>query len=220
MKRFVFAVIVAIFSSSCGGGGGGGGDGASTGNDSTGVRVLHGALDLSPLTVLGTREPIQSAFRGDAFFRSVAEGAASIVLHRLNRPGQIIFQPSVNASESRQTILVFGQSGDDSLSVRVINESIPEIEDGMAAVRIVNSVHDTETVFLTVNGISTADVSEGRLSDYIMVPSGDLPFRVTESGDDGPFLSGRSLFENRRAYTLFVAGEDGLFATQKFYIDN
>ncbi len=213
--------VLALTLTGCGGGGGGGGESAA-GNDSSGLRVLHGALDIPPLTINpGAGSTYNANFRGNSAYRSLPGESASVIVHRANIPSSVLFQlPVVSDGQTKQTLLVYGQENDGSLSAKVHEDNFPELSSGMAAVRVVHALHRTGQIFATVGTDSTRLISHGALSSYITIPAGPQAYSVTESGDPGPFISESSDFEEKKYYTIFVTGEEGVFFTHRVYVDN
>src|SRR5690349_7044277 len=112
--------------------GGGGGDGGGSSNDGsrrsthTGIRILHGALDVEPVDLrIGEEYLNRAKFMDPNFYADVPQGQQLVTLERANSPGVNIFSsPLALADKTEYSLLLSGQSSHDNFIVSVLEEPI------------------------------------------------------------------------------------------------
>jgi hypothetical protein len=219
VSLIVLSCIASVSLGACGGGGGGGG-GASP-DSATGVRVLHAAIDATPVDVLSVT-PAQtlvskSYFANDRGYQALPEGELSLQLTRAQTPSVILDTFSVKStSESRFSIFLYGDTSVFGLRTKILSDVIPD-ETG-AHIRIVDGVTGASTVRSTIVVRSpeehrfTVSTPFGDASEYLNVPAGAVTLRAVREADG--YILATIQFEaaERRGYTVLLAGESQYYA--------
>lgn len=213
IKLMIAGLLIAMLSA-CGGGGGGGGDESS---GTTGVRVLHGAIDAVPVElVTDTSIEFQSARYGDAGgYRPLGGGTHLLTLYPAKSRSEVLLTQSVvNAGDQKFTVLFFGNRDTLGLQSTVIAEDRPEVPDNAGLVRGIHAVGGAGGLDFVI-GSATASTTFGKASSYVDVAAGIQPFLVRRAADRLVLARGSVTVEQGRAYTVFAGGEAGyLVSTQ------
>ncbi len=217
----ICAVLFLCFLPSCGGGGGGGGEGS---NDSDGVRVLHGALELAPLDifVVGETETVQSVrFAGESFYRSIVKGPVSLQLTVRNRPSQVVRSIDFESSAGvRYTVFAAGsESSSAGLSVRLFTDDPGDIPDGEGALRFLHGTVGASSLLFRLSDGNSTTVPFGGVSQYRFLPAGIYQFTVVREADGRALGSGEVTIENGGAVSLVFSGDTEQFVTAQVYPD-
>ena len=222
----IVASVFALFFSSvtlagCGGGGGGGGsgDGAST----TGIRVLHGAIDAAPLDVSSSAAPSvvvqRTAFGMPSSYAALPDGRQIVRVGRAKTPDSQIanFNLTVDSSQ-RFSVLFFGDNANFGLSARVVEDLIPEESGDGALLRVIDGMTGASevSVVATTSGAARSNgqeyrVSFGGVSQYLQVPVGALRVSAKRVADGRILRSVDVTLSAGSAYTFFLAGEADYF---------
>ncbi|MCB0318161.1 MAG: DUF4397 domain-containing protein [Bdellovibrionales bacterium] len=216
IKLFTLAIsLVSLFA--CGGGGGGG-------SSTQGVRILHGAIELSQIDAISslseTGEAFTTANFGDSSsYQAVPfeEQSFRIVTH--NNSGDTISSVS-GTIENRHTIMLYGTEGTTGNKIAFFNDEPGDFVSGSAKVRLLNGVAAAAALDILIDGSSiSSGVSFGSASEYLDVSAGVHTLLVRRSADHATVFSGSLTFEESRAYTMFTGGEAGYFAFGRFLVD-
>ena len=209
-KLLAGSFLILLATSCGGGGGGGGGDGETNPGRSTetGLRILHGSLDTSPVFVSVGEDFTQTARFNQARFPSrVDEGAQTIIVSRENRPTDILTSFSITFEEKTEySLLITGRSKDDSLRFIPIPEPIVQPEPGLANIQLINSYEGSSSVTLTGSGFSIGPLSRGEASGYIEIASGPQTVTVRDLVGD---LVGTLVLDvkDRGEVTILASGD-------------
>ncbi|MFO0417098.1 MAG: DUF4397 domain-containing protein [Pseudomonadota bacterium] len=232
LARYFLALVVSAVVIGCGGGGGGGGGnggdggGALDGADSEyGVRVLHAAIDASPvdLVVSGSGQTVvsQAVFAGQKSYRSAPSGAQNFNLTRAFAPAQVVASlPITVEGDGRYTVLLFGDTQVFGLRAKVVTDQIPDDFSG-AVVRVVNGATGAAAVRVNVGAVSIPGATPfGGVSDYVEVPAGSGVSVVASRAADGQRAGGVTVdLAQGGAYTFLVAGEVGYYSKGVWFRD-
>lgn len=214
-KTIVLCALVSL--SSCGGGGGGGG------SSSSGVRILHAALDGTPIELTSTGRPGEIAqtnsFGKIVGFSSLPGGAQDLQLYQRGDAGPLATVSVEVEKGDRRSILIYEADSSTARRTSLINDIPPELESGMAAVKLVHGVRLSGALTLVVNGTVTAlPVSVGQASDYVIVPAGTVTLQAkTGSGRSLASVSQQATSGN--SYTTLFAGEAGYLVLARTFAD-
>lgn len=205
------SLILSLTLTACGGGGGGGGGSSST----TGVRILHGAIDGPPVElVTDTALDFQTARYGEAgSFRELGKGQHLLTLFTARTRTTNLFSRSIsNSGNQKFTVLFYGNRDALGLQAQVIAEDVPTVPAGASLVRAIHAVGGASTVDFVV-GTGSAGASFGAASPFVELAPGEHPFLVRRSADRLVLARGTVLVEEGRAYTVFAGGEAGYLVT-------
>jgi hypothetical protein len=211
IKKIAPFIFLSLTILSCGGGGGGG---SSTVN--TGYRVLHAALDLRPLQIRAdSGEPVSVKYASKVSFIELNEGEHTLIADENGPNGAELLNSNFTLKESeRVSFLVEGTANENETNIvkKVVEPERPELESGKSALKIVNSAVGSQTASLFINNREVINaVSNGSSSDYRTVDSGNLPLRVI-AANRSVLFSDEVTLEEGNSYTLFIAGETGLYS--------
>ena len=224
MKKLIFAFFCSTVLAACGGGGGGsssGGSGNSGGGSSTGVRLMHAGLDVSPLELHSSisDKTLQSArFSEGKSYSKLSSGSQLITASRKFAPSAVFAAVNLNYQGGKHSLLVFGGIELGNRGMVLINDGASEIPEGVGMVRVVNGLIDSSPVLAELAGISTSPASFASAGAYTPVPPGEYPFSVRESGS-GSFDSGVIQVETGASYSILVAGQDNYFSDVTVFRD-
>lgn len=199
-------LLVALFlSASCSSGGGGDSDSSATRD--TAIRVLHGAVDATPISLRHGPTVAQTAYFSIVSpYHKLLEGQNTVVLEKANvSEGAVTDLSQIYKPKTEYTALVYGSAKDDTLKVNLIEDSIQEPASGNARVRLYNALDGNNSVSVTVDKTKVGPAKIGGASEYIEVPFGTYPAVVY--GDGNTRLYGFNLTLNEKEeVSLLVTG--------------
>lgn len=206
--RSLIVIIVALSVTGCGGGGGGGGGSAEGVGASTGARVLHASIDLSPIDIFtNPDEPAATArFGMPSPYVGLSSGPQGVLLKKA-KSIDVITNLSLNVEKGlRQSILVYGDYRVPALQIAVLQDIAPELDDTSSSIRVVNGLLSSGTAVAgTINAATTFTAPYGGATEYIQVPAGVANI-VLDNGSSGSFT-----VEGGTSYTILIAGQEGYF---------
>lgn len=211
--RSVCCCAVTLFLAGCGGGGGGGESSGPGGDARTGVRMLHGAIDGSPVDLLSSANGLVqvSRFAEPSLHGSLSTGAQILTVTRTKNAANVLgaFDVTVEKNQ-RSTVLLYGDRAQSGLATNTFSDDPGEIPDGKSAVRGIHSIGGAREISISVNGVAQgATAAFGSPSAYIFAPAGELTVVVRRSSDNQLIASRVILAEEGRGYSLFVTGTMG-----------
>ncbi len=219
---YCFGLLCSLVLTACGGGGGGSstGDGSS---DTYGVRVLHAAIDGSPVDVRSSlrSEPVllQAVFAGTKGYRSIPTGDQTLALTKPFSSTDLIASFNTTAgSRDRYSILLYGDNLTFGLRARLITDDVPASISG-SAVRVVNGVTGASSLVVTVEPGRVIQVGFGENSEYIQTASGSVHIGASRSADGSVVVSTNQTLEEGHAYTLLIAGQIGYYVRSSLFVD-
>ena len=234
-QRKILAARIVLFSITsflfaCGGGGGGtssGGSGSGgIGSDSNaGVRVLHGAVDGSPVDLLSSLRggPLETKihFADSKGYRAIPNGAQTVSITRALNPDTVFGSfPVVSSGKDAYSILLYGDSTTFGVRAKLIEDVVPEGFSG-AVVRFVNGATGASSLSINVSGWSggARTVQFGAASDYIEAPPGVARITANRAADGRAAVALDYTLSARRAYTVLIAGEVGYYTKGVVFVD-
>lgn len=215
MFKLILSLLILTQLVACGGGSGGGGVGS---RPNTGVRLLHAGIDISPLELISSTDTSSASlpavkFADASAYLALDTGAQSIALRRANT-SEVIEQLNleVKKGELRTIIIAGSRAQSNGVSVQASLGAIPELDSATSAVRVAHGAFGAATINATINS-STLPQAVGftGVSDYQIVPAGNVSASVTRSADGALLYSGSFSAQARGSYTIFVAGEVGYY---------
>jgi hypothetical protein len=220
-----FLAAAVLCATGCSGGGGGGESGSGlTKSASTGVRVLHGAIDAPPMDLVASSDatPLDTArFGRSAFYAGLGTGDQTITLTKAHTPGEVFANLPISLGKNeRRSIVLYGNRETFGLRTNVLEDSPGEPAAGNALVRIVHALVGAGTLG-SVAGATTvgSGISFGGASDYVEVPAGVLNLSAQRETDGLIVFSGAKTLEAGGAYTFLITGEVGALVIATQYDD-
>ena len=221
-SSFYSLIILASMLTACGGGGGGGGSSAG-GEVGTGIRVLHAAIDVVPVDVISTaKEGVivpQAVFAVSSSYRSLPRGTQVLSLTTAFNRTKVIATFNLDvSSDSRHSIVLYGDNQSRGTETKLLNDQLPESFTG-GLIRIVNGA--TGAAALSVSTpTDNLTVDFGASSQYVNATPGVVQV-VSRVALDGSTVTTNALtVEEGRAYTVLIAGEVGYYAKGVVFSDN
>lgn len=225
MKKFrfiysSFSFLITLFLIGCSGGGG---SDSATSRPSTGFRVLHADLDATPFDI--NIEPETNPRSSCKFSTSSdwisASGDLSINLLSSNTS---IIERNINIKlkdNQVRSILVY-KSFSDLTAITSIDDSLPTMNSGSAAVRVINGAYGTSPITANIGGkVLNQNVSYGASSDYFLVSAGSaVNIRVLNSIDNSVLYNEFNILSDGKAYTIFISGNLSYLIKGKLLEDN
>lgn len=206
----------------CGGGGGGG-------DVSTGVRVLHGAVDAAPVDVYATGQ-IEPLVRGSAFaiasnYAALPEGPLSLSITRAMTPTTVVGSDTLTVqSGERYSVLVYGDNTTFGLRTRVLSDAVPVELSGNTALRVVDAATGAAAINVFVSAGRSSDpfasVSFGSASPYRAIAEGSTRITAVRAADGRTLGSILTDLQPGKAYTVLFAGEAEYYVKGVLYEDN
>lgn len=220
-KVFLALLFSSFIFSSCGGGDGGGSSVSSDSDNAlsaslkrttkTALRVVHGAIDTTPVVVSVGGKEIQSAKYGQSkLYQSVSAGDALLLVSRQNDPGHTFTQFAASfAKDAEYTVFIVSKPSGIGLNIKLITDVVSRPESGRGFLRIMNAYQESSSVQVSTAAASVPAVSFGGVSGFIDVASG--PITVNFSNSSGGGIGG-GVFEvpDRGELTLLVTGSKRL----------
>ena len=218
-SSFYSLIILASMLTACGGGGGS----SAGGEVGTGIRVLHAAIDVVPVDVISTAAEgvivSQAVFAASSSYRSLPSGTQVLSLTTAFNSTQIIATFNLDvSSDSRQSIVLYGDNQSRGTETKLLNDQLPESFTG-GLIRIVNGA--TGAAALSVSTpTDSLTVDFGASSQYVNATPGVVQV-VSRLALDGSTVTTNALtVEEGRAYTVLIAGEVGYYAKGVVFSDN
>ena len=221
-SSFYSLIILASMLTACGGGGGGGGSSAG-GEVGTGIRVLHAAIDVVPVDVISTaKEGVivsQAVFAASSSYRSLPSGTQVLSLTTAFNSTQVIATFNLDvSSDSRQSIVLYGDNQSRGTETKLLNDQLPESFTG-GLIRVVNGATGASALSVSTPTDSLT-VDFGASSQYVNATPGVVQV-VSRVALDGSTVTTNALtVEEGRAYTVLIAGEVGYYAKGVVFSDN
>ncbi len=220
-SSFYSLIILASMLTACGGGGGGGGGGSA--EVGTGIRVLHAAIDVVPVDVISTAAQgvivSQAVFAASSSYRSLPSGTQVLSLTTAFNSTQVIATFNLDvSSDSRQSIVLYGDNQSRGTETKLLNDQLPESFTG-GLIRIVNGATGASALSVSTPTDSLT-VDFGASSQYVNATPGVVQV-VSRVALDGAIVTTNALtVEEGRAYTVLIAGEVGYYAKGVVFSDN
>lgn len=224
---------VLISAAACGGGGGGGGSDEDTtrgSGASTGVRVLHGAIEGPPVQVRTSVEERtvdpEVFFSEKAVYQRLDKGPQTLQLAERNSPGSVFSQHSVDIQDGqRLSLLLYNFPDSGAVRSLLVDDVKPELADGEGALRIAHTLSRASAVSVSLKsdllGIARGDeVQFGTVGQYLVGPAGTYQLVVKRTADDFTVVSQPFVMGARVIQTILVSGEVGFFVTSTQYEDS
>lgn len=222
---FSVVFMLACALSACGGGGGGSSSGGGGGSDSSsGVRVLHAAIDGVPVDVISSARngavTSKVHFADTKGYRDLPAGGQSLSLVSSLNAGDVVASFNVTSSgDDGYSILLYGSLGGSGLRVKLLEDLVPSDFSG-ALVRFVHGVAGASGIVVNaVGGEGPQQLSLGGVSDYMAVPAGSVRLTASRAADSQRLMSITETLEEGRAYTVLVAGEAGYYTKGVLFSD-
>ncbi len=221
----IYLLITLLVLSACGGGGGGESTNSDRGADS-GVRILHGVLDLEPLSIkLADGKVLTEAEFAEVFrYFKLPEGNQTLQLFRRADALNAISEKTLNVNPNgKYSLLVFGNRSGLGTGTKILTDGFSgNIPEGKIAVRVIDATVGATTIDFSFNSANSGRVSFGSDSEYQIIsldPSSTLNFSATRSVDSRQVISQNLTLESGKSYSLFVAGEIGLYTLVRILQD-
>lgn len=217
--RLGFGILFLFAAGGCGGGGGSGSGGGSSA--STGVRILHAAIDAPPLEVVSSARDgvVDTARFGEvSLYGGLGLGTQTLVVRPVLESTRTVgsFEVTVSQNE-RRSIVVYGTE-EGGLRNAILDDAPGTIPNDKAVVRVVNGLAGASDIAVTITGAEAGlDLDPGSGSFHQPVDPGAQT--ITVRSPSRTVFSGARVFEVGKAYTVLVAGEDGYFITVTMFED-
>lgn len=213
---FCFPLLI-----SCGGGGGGGGDSSA----SSGVRIVHGALDLAPVELYSsavTGGPLAESRFAQIIGYSLPPRQEQ-VLHVQQRYSAERFGAEITFTQEageRRILLIAGNQS--NLGIRTALIDVPELSliADQSSLRILHAVTGAAVISASLSG-TEGEVSAifGDASDYLLVPAGATTVSVRRAADQKLIFQAALALQPETQYSLVLTGESDLFVTSLLLVD-
>lgn len=226
-KALIFALSISVSAglTACGGGGGGGSSTSGTGRSaSTGIRILHAAIDASPVDIYTSNSvtAIQTGrFALDSVYAGLKTGEQILTLTKAKDPTQSIAALPVTVEKSQHySLLLYGNNESLGLSTNLYLDAPGKPSKGSALLRIVHGLVGAAGITSVVDAAEvSSSLPFGSASDYVEVAAGDHNIFVRRASDSTLVSSGVQSLASGGAYTLLVTGEVGFRVFARLYAD-
>ena len=212
IKFFIAAVFFSLTLISCGGGGGGGG-GSSRRSAPTGVRILHAAIDTSPVDLYSsevTDSVVQNIrYADEPFYSSLPTGDQTLTLTLRLNPASEFYRGTLTVEKNKHSsVLLYGNN--ESLGVRaaLISDDAGEIPDSQAALRLVHGLVGASGLSVSIDGIEQlSNIGFGSASTYVYLDQGLRTISVRRTADRKVVFSATPELKAGIPYSVFMSGE-------------
>jgi hypothetical protein len=206
--------LVFLLLSGCGGGGGGDSDHQSKQNykNSSGVRLVHSALDGSPIATLLDGEPLSEEalpFNNISPFYSIKEGRHQLTVQEegngVQRKVYFDFEDG-----DKFTVLFAG----DKLTTSVILEapSSSKKKESTCPTTFIHGVSNADSLEIIINGISTGNIAPMSVSTPVALEPGEN--QITLLSGRGRIVWKSSITcKDSENHTVLASGQEGYFVT-------
>jgi hypothetical protein len=214
MSKLTLPFLVAFLLSSCGGGGGGSGDNQSKQSykNSVGVRLVHSALNGSPISAILDGEPLSEEplpFNSISPFYSIKEGRHQLTIQEEGSGVQRKVYFDFEDGE-KFTVLFAG----NNLTTSVILEAPPTSrkKESGCPTTFIHGVSDTDSLEIIINGGSSGNVAPLSVSRPVPLESGDNQITLL-SGQGTIVWKGSVVCKNNEIHSVVASGQEGYFVT-------
>jgi hypothetical protein len=217
MKKIIALVLISLLAS-CGGGGGG--SSSSNSGSSSGVRVMHAAIDAAPFELYSSLNP-GSSYQISTFvepirYARVPQGEQIIELRRARTNSPPAISTTINYQGGRQSILLYGSLADGGLKTVTLNDGLFDLG-GIAAVRVVNGLQNSPAVVIRLAGRSSSPANYGAAGEYMLLEPGNYPYTIASG--NAVIESGSITVNSGRSYSVLLAGRMHYFSASSVYED-
>lgn len=221
IRSLALILCVSTLAACSGGGGGGEGGSASSKSARTGIRVLHGAIDGSPLDVIAASAVIQNAKFGDATVHAgLGTGPQVITLSRAKDPALQVANFTIDVQkDDHYSILFFGDRYSFGLESVLLRDGAGELASGNGAIRVVHGMTGARSVNLNIAGVGSAGAEYGTASEYTQVPAGPYVVTVTRGSDGAVAYQTTVEVAQGGSYSVWVGGQQGYFVAGRVIQD-
>lgn len=209
LQVFSFLFLLSLSLASCSSGGGdGGGGGSQDRTTETALRLIHGSIDGSPLTLKILGLDVQTArFAQETIFTPIERGEnINIVVDRARSLGVNLARITSDITNGNEyTIFVYGSVGDGTETARLIVEEVRTPENGKTFLRLLNALEGSGGI--VIEDATTILEAEhlGSVTDFLEVESGLRSFNIRT--DLGQKLATLEIeLENRSEVSVLVTG--------------
>jgi hypothetical protein len=190
-SRMLFVVfLLGLNNLGCSGGGGGsegGGDsgvkssesgnstaGALTRGTDSAIRILHGEIDETPVSLFIGDQLIQTArYAEQTFYQRVALGSQLLRVERANLPGEIVKQiPEQVEKNQEMSLLLYGKTSTGEPQIVLFRDNSERPEQGKVFIRFVNALSNNFKAKIAVDGFSSETLLPSEQSTTITTASG------------------------------------------------
>jgi len=221
LTKITSLIALILLCVSCSGGGGDDGEsgGGNASSARTGVRVLHGSIDLPPVFVStstgSTLEQVR--FNQSSVYGGLNTGAQTLTLQTVGGTESFSFPVTVEKNQ-RRSLLVYGTRETFGVRASLFSDEKPELSEGFAAIRVIHSVAGAAALSGRVGG-EVVSANFGGQSGYLTVPAGSVQFSIARAADGRGVFSGTKEVLAKKAYTLLINGEIGYAVFSNFFED-
>lgn len=227
--KAVGTFFVFCFLAFAGCGGGGGGDSESSGKSSgksasTGVRILHAAIDLPPVFSSSSTSADsiieQVRFNETSIYGELPTGDQVVRVQTLGASSESFSFPVTVEKGQRRSVLIYGTRDIFGIHAALLEDFPPELSSGTSAIRIVHGLAGAAALKGSVGGNSlSSPIGFGEASNYIEVPAGPVEVSLARNADGKSVLSATPILDAGTSYTIVITGEVGYIIFSNFLAD-
>jgi hypothetical protein len=221
-KNLFLISIVSLLTACGGGGGGGSGGGDEPGTSRRGARILHGAIEGSPVDLVSSLQGIvkTSRFADNTEYTELQSGTQILNLYRTkDLTSPLATRQITNSGDQKQTVVFYGDRDNFGLRASIISEEFPEVPEGVALVRIIHAVVGASSLEASLSS-GTIIAGFGSASTYGTTSPGLKSISVIRSADRTVIDGVSFTAQEGKAYTIFVAGEIGYLVISRLLEEN
>jgi hypothetical protein len=223
-RKIILLGLVYCLFLGCGSGGGGEDNGGSEGSASTGIKILHAAMDLPPVNITSTAKVggalAKTRFAEVRGFTELPQGAQNISVQSVDG-GTGPFNFSITVEKNQRTqVLVYGSREKLGINATLLEPREADIASGFAAIRIAHGAEGAASIKGSIGATALpAVVAYGNVSGYISVPAGNVLIKVARAVDGKSLANELVPVEEGRSYTYFIAGEIDYLTVNNLLVD-
>jgi hypothetical protein len=155
-------------------------------------------------------------------YAPVSEGVLSLHIRPVLRQAPAVPDLDVEIARSeRRTVLIYGDTAALGLRAALLPDGASEVPSGQAAVRLIDGVTVASALRAELGSNPIAVRAPfGTASEYVLLPAGEVSFRVEREADRRFIGSGSFPAASGQSYSIFVGGEMEYFTQLRVLIDS
>ena len=226
MRLIRFIITAGLLSgvlSACAGGGDGGSASDSNSSASTGVRLIHAALEAAPLQIFSSTNPAQpvqqARFGQETLYAPLKTGAQVLNLSVATQPANVIGTAALTVERNqRYSLLLYGDYTHLGLSTALVLDKPPQLSKDSSALRCMHAASGAGQLSIEIDDMPLEQAIEfGSSSEYATIDAGLHTILAKRAADGLVLYSGQITTAGRNPYTLVIGGETGLLIVGQLY---
>lgn len=201
-----------------------GGGASGSGSSKEGIRLVHMAIDSSPVDLYSSLDVskliARSAFGEINNRQGISDGLQILSLTTAKIPSDVVKSLELNWSGGSQTLLYYGNHTTLGLATSLIDDQHESIDSGMSLLRIIHALVGAASVSANISGNgSVGGIGFGSASNFIQLPEGNYNVKIKREVDQRELSNTSLVLSNKSANTIVIGGEVDYFVAVRQIVD-